>query len=475
VGKLDTGISERFQLSANNKKEIDSQFTYTDLFAGVGGFAAALNALGGRHVLSAEIDVEAARTYLANFNTEPQGDVRELASESGVKKVSTDVVAAGFPCQPFSKSGAQKGTLDKVRGTLFENIIHFVSKNKPTVIILENVRNLIGPKHFSDYQEIIAQLRGLGYKVSDYPSVISPHLISREFGGRPQSRPRVYITATYNPSANNLNSWERPEPPVSPASLAKLFESVSWNVGADLPLDKKNKKANTLISPEEIAWIEVWQSFVERNLKFNDGFKLPGFPLWSDVWFNRNSAEFSGDLPDWKAEIIRKNEDFYAKNRKWINQWVKENSSFANFPSSRRKLEWQAGSSSSIWENAIQLRPSGIRVKKLNYLPALVAMNQSSIIGPLKRRVTVRESARLQGFPDGYVLTEVSDKAGYKQMGNAIHVGSAYFILREHVKRDREILKNTTAGQRILSSVSLAPNNPDEVFKTWGDKVIPSE
>jgi DNA (cytosine-5)-methyltransferase 1 len=102
-------------------------------------------------------------------------------------------------------------------------------------------------------------------------------------------------------------------------------------------------------------------------------------------------------------------------------------------------------------------------------------MNQSSIIGPLKRRVTVRESARLQGFPDGYVLTEVSDKAGYKQMGNAIHVGSAYFILREHVERDREILKKTAAGQRILSSVALAPNNPDEVFKTWGNKVIPYE
>ena len=461
-------------MSAKNNRGIYSPFTYTDLFAGVGGFAAALNALGGVHVLSAEIDNEASRTYLANFNKDPQADVRDIANEYSVMKVSTDLVAAGFPCQPFSKSGAQKGTLDKVRGTLFENIIHFVSKNKPTVIILENVRNLIGPKHINDYREIITQLRGLGYKVSDYPSVISPHLMSREYGGRPQSRPRVYITATYNPSANSLMSWEEPDPAVSNASLGKRFKSVKWNLAADLPLDKKSVTGTTSISPEEISWIEVWQSFVDSHRKFNDGLKLPGFPLWSEVWFNRSSPEFSGDLPAWKAAIVRKNEDFYAKNRKWINQWLRENPAFAYFPLSRRKLEWQAGSSRSIWDNTIQLRPSGIRVKNLNYLPALVAMNQSSIIGPLKRRVTVRESARLQGFPDGYVITEVSDKAGYKQMGNAIHVGSAYFILREHVNRDREILKNTAAGRRILSSVTLAPSNPDEVFKTWGNKVTPN-
>lgn len=450
------------------------KFTYTDLFAGVGGFAAALNALGGRHAISAEIDSEAAITYLGNFKIDPSNNVRELANEGYVLKVSTDVVAAGFPCQPFSKSGAQRGTLDKVRGTLFENIIHFVSHNKPTLIILENVRNLIGPRHINDYNEIVAQLRGLGYKVSSSPSIISPHLIPRSLGGRPQSRPRVYITATYSPGSNNLSEWEDPDPVVTPRNLLSSLGPVSWDSLKDLPFDKADQSPRLKISKEERRWIEAWESFLEFHLEFNDGKKLPGFPLWTDVWFHSSSPEFLGVLQPWKSKIVEKNKDFYKKNSKWIKTWLKANPDFDSFPKSRRKFEWQAGGSKSIWKNTIQLRPSGIRVKKLDYLPALVAMNQSSIIGPLKRRVSVRESARLQGFPDGYETNLVSEKAGYKQMGNAIHVGSAYLVLRMHVLRDRQILKTTAAGRRILDAVLAAPSNPDEVFDAWGSKVIPN-
>ena len=449
-------------------------FSYTDLFAGVGGFAAALNALGGKHVLSAEIDEAASKTYLENFGVNPQADVRDLAGDKGIITISTDVVAGGFPCQPFSKSGAQRGTMDKVRGTLFENILLFVQQNKPQIIILENVRNLVGPKHINDFNEIVDQLRNIGYRISDNPSVISPHLLPKHFGGRPQSRPRVYITATFNPSENSLEKWESPEPAVTPHGLAARFGKVTWKLAEDLPLLKPAQAKNHQISTEELNWLQVWEKFLDASIRNGVDDKLPGFPLWTDVWFRPRSSEFSGDVPNWKAEIIRKNRRFYRDNKIWIDDWKSDNPEIVEFPKSRRKFEWQAGETDSIWKCAIQLRPSGVRVKELSYLPALVAVNQSSIIGPQKRRITVRESARLQGFPEAFSLgsSGVPAKQAYKQMGNAVHIGSAYFVLREHVIRDSDILCLTESGKKIMESVLGAPNNPDEVFETWGGAVI---
>ncbi|NBR15593.1 MAG: hypothetical protein EBU01_13610, partial [Crocinitomicaceae bacterium] len=68
----------------------------------------------------------------------------------------------------------------------------------------------------------------------------------------------------------------------------------------------------------------------------------------------------------------------------------------------RRKFEWQAQDADSIWNCTVHFRPSGIRVKRLTYLPALVAMNQTSIIGPDRRRISPTEAARLQGLPEGF-------------------------------------------------------------------------
>jgi DNA (cytosine-5)-methyltransferase 1 len=445
-------------------------FTYTDLFAGVGGFAAALNALGGKHVLSAEVNEYAAITYETNFKVDPRQDVRDLANEKIVKLVSTDVVAGGFPCQPFSKSGAQAGTMDKVRGTLFENIIHFVKANKPTIIVLENVRNLLGPKHIEDYKEIIYQLRAIGYRVSDQPSIISPHLLAKEFGGRPQSRSRVYITATLNPAQNSASKWESPLPAVTPQILFERFGELIWNLKRDLPLTESKSKVQNPISKDELEWLKVWESFLQAFRKSSDLNKLPGFPLWSDVWFVPESPEFENESRKWKIELIEKNKVFYLKNKEWIDKWLEKNPKFKTFPHSRRKFEWQAGDETSIWSCAIQLRPSGVRVKKLNYLPALVAVNQSSIIGAEKRKLSAREAARLQGFPEGFLLSKVPTKEAFKQMGNAVHIGSVFYVLRQHVIRDKDLLIKSAAGKRILESVLSAKDNPDEIFKSWGSK-----
>src|SRR5512141_1590113 len=92
-------------------------FTFVDLFAGIGGFHAALSAFGGECVYAVEKDPEAAKVYELNWGMSALGDIVE-DTEGEMKVPPHDVLAAGFPCQPFSKSGFQRG-MEETRGTLF--------------------------------------------------------------------------------------------------------------------------------------------------------------------------------------------------------------------------------------------------------------------------------------------------------------------------------------------------------------------
>lgn len=173
-------------------------FKYADLFAGVGGFAATLSAMGGEHAYAVEIDPAAAAVYTRNWGHNPLGDVTKDATETVMRVPEHDILVGGFPCQPFSKSGAQRG-MDETRGTLFFNIMQIVRLRRPTVVVLENVRNLVGPRHTHEWAVIIEQLRAAGYQVSDRPAIVSPHQIAPSHGGAPQVRERVFITATLVP------------------------------------------------------------------------------------------------------------------------------------------------------------------------------------------------------------------------------------------------------------------------------------
>ena len=102
-----------------------------------------------------------------------------------------------------------------------------------------------------------------------------------------------------------------------------------------------------------------------------------------------------------------------------------------DFTPTERKFEWQAGESiKSLWEGFIQYRPSGIRVKRPDSFPALVAIVQIPIIGKYKRRLTPREAARLQSFPDEF-MPNVNDHQAYKQFGNAVNVNCVKFLAEQ--------------------------------------------
>ena len=108
--------------------------------------------------------------------------------------------------------------------------------------------------------------------------------------------------------------------------------------------------------------------------------------------------------PDWKETFLRKNSEFYTKHQRTLDAWMKrvKIKDESVFPPSRRKFEWQAQDAKTLKETIMHFRPSGIRAKKPTYVPALVAITQTSIIGKQSRRLTIREAARLQGLPDWF-------------------------------------------------------------------------
>lgn len=424
------------------------QFRFIDLFAGIGGFHHALGSrdFGGECVMAVDIDDDCRRVYASTWPSMDPGrihsDIRHLTQRAdGTDRSSEElnelvpdheVLCAGFPCQPFSKSGAQLGVLDSTRGTLFFDIMKVVEAKKPQFLILENVRNLAGPRHTDTWQTIVTALRYNGYRVSDTPVVFSPHLLSPELGGTPQSRDRVFILAARTESldlTSNPLLERQPVPDWSPSR---------WDVEKYLLDDAEIDEVDRYrLRRDEIAWLDAWQAFIQ-GIPDDD---LPGFPIWVDAFDPKPSIPVG--TPDWKADFLRKNSDLFNKNRTFIRGWLRrswipgEGYRVADFPASRRKLEWQARSAQptadqrDIWKLAIHMRPSGIRVKPATYLPALVAITQTSIIGSRRRRITPIEAARLQGIPDWvFARAGVDDSVAYKQVGNGVNVGVVQHVAR---------------------------------------------
>lgn len=399
-------------------------FTFVDLFAGIGGFHAAFKELGGRCVMAVEKDVEAARVYQDNWGTECLGDVTEIDWEMARAKLeSVDVLAGGFPCQPFSKGGAQRG-VEETRGTLFFNVLEAIEALQPKVVFLENVRNLVGPKHKDTWATIIASLRELGYQVSSTPLVVSPTWLGPAHG-TPQNRERVFILAT--------RVEEGADQEIEP-TVELVRWPGTWDLAADLPLAGAVELPGELMPGEtvelselEATWVDAWDDFIQTARR--EGAELLGV-TWADAW---ELEEPEPGVPSWKARFQQLNRAWYLENESWAAAW-RARWSVSSFPASRRKLEWQAQDAASFEECLVQMRPSGLRVKKATHTGALVAIDQRPIVGALRRRLTARECARLQGFPESFTFRAVGPKAAYKQAGNAVCVPAIRWAFEEHVR-----------------------------------------
>lgn len=170
---------------------VDWDFTFIDLFAGIGGFRLAFQAAGGRCTFSSEWDRFAQKTYFRNFGEVPFGDIRALDKRAIPHH---DILCGGFPCQPFSLAGVSKkqslgrchGFADKTQGTLFFEIKEILRLKRPRAFMLENVKNLLSHDCGRTFEVIRHALeKQLGY-VINWKIVDGAHWV-------PQHRERIFI------------------------------------------------------------------------------------------------------------------------------------------------------------------------------------------------------------------------------------------------------------------------------------------
>lgn len=399
-------------------KQGEVKFKFIDLFAGIGGFHQAMRYLGGECVMAAEINQACVDTYNANFKTSEgkiRGDVQKINPKSIGK---FDVLCAGFPCQPFSKAGQQKGFDDEKRGNLFYTIMSILdAHNEAKFVVLENVRNLADKTE--NWEIIRTELLKRDFIITKKPLILSPS----DFG-IPQIRERVYILGIKKNSCN------------------RLIQKKGYIEFDDLKIDKYKKKCKLRdafsvletnvstqyrISSEQELMIQAWDEF-----RINTEIGTIGFPVWISCFGLgiTNTNEFRESLkydlmPDWKKQYVDKNRELYLAYKAFIDEWV-ERYDMLNRIKLYQKFEWNCGEDvQNIHDGIIQIRQSGIRVKRTTYFPSLVAIVNTPIIwdDQMKayRHITPREAANLQNFDRRYKFIG-TDKQIYQQLGNSVNV-----------------------------------------------------
>jgi len=213
----------------SRKEHVLSQFTFIDLFAGIGGFRIGLTSAGGVAVFTNEWDAHAATTYKAWFG-ESDISIDDIRTLDPKKHIPThDVLSAGFPCQPFSIAGVSKknslgrahGFSDLQQGNLFFAICDIIAIKKPKVVLLENVKNLIGHDKGKTWKVITEALDMLGYDVK--------HKVINAAGWVPQNRRRVFIVALKRSyfSQEVIDAFEFPNSDKPPIKLSAILEKTA--------------------------------------------------------------------------------------------------------------------------------------------------------------------------------------------------------------------------------------------------------
>ena len=317
-----------------------------DLFAGIGGIRQGFESIGCESVFSSEWDASAQKTYAENFNEVPYGDITKVDPE---EIPSFDVILAGFPCQPFSQAGKKLGLAD-TRGTLFFDIAKIVSRHRPRVVFLENVKRFKSHDEGRTFETIKTILEDLGYTI--YSKVLN----AKDFGV-PQNRERVYIIGFLGQT-----EFSFPEPSGIKTRLGDILEKE--------------------VDPKYTLSDKLWAGHQRRKKEHAEKGYGFGYSMFNhdSVYTSTISARYYKD----GSEILIEQE------------------------------------------------------------------------GKNPRKLTPREAARLQGFPDTFKLAS-SDTQAYKQFGNSVAVPVIKALAKE-IEKALKKLKQT-------SSITFKDVDIDEIKK----------
>lgn len=316
-----------YYITDKKKKQIPvlkSQFTFIDLFAGIGGMRLAYENVGGRCVYSNEWNKYSQQTYYANFGEQPEGDITKVDAKT---IPDHDILVAGFPCQPFSIAGVSKkislgrktGFEDKTQGTLFFDVCRILKEKRPKAFMLENVKNLKSHDKGRTFKTILESLDELKYKV--FFAVLD----GQNFV--PQHRERIIIVGFDMERYGDDIEFDFDITPVNPKPVMR---------------DILEKKVDDKYTLSDNLWTYL-QNYAAKHKAAGNGFGYGIAPL--DGVSRTISARYHKD----GSEI-------------------------------------------------------------------LIAQK-----GKNPRRLTPRECARLQGFPESFVIP-VSDTQAYRQFGNSVVV-----------------------------------------------------
>jgi DNA (cytosine-5)-methyltransferase 1 len=405
----DNDSSETNFIEVDNLIEQDNQniinlsnLKYIDLFCGIGGFHQALNQLGAQCVLACDIDKDCRVVYKDNYGIEPVANVKNIDEKT---MPDFDILCAGFPCQAFSNGGKKKCFKDD-RGLLFDEIIRIAKEKKPKFMFLENVKHILKVSKGEVISYIKNKIAHTGYTLQLFQ--ISPHNY-----GIPQQRERVYFVCIRNDIYNGTN-----------IKLPIFIGNYDFKKFLD---DKNTIDEKYFIKDDILNVLNQWDEMIQT---FEVGEKISPTILINEVYKQYTEAEFN-NFPNWKKDYITKNKPLIEKYSSQFETWYNKYSELLKKREIYGKLEWQTGpikENDSIFNHFIQIRQSGIRVKKSQYFPTLVAISQIPIYGKEKRYITPRECARLQSFPETFKLAK-DDKKSYKQLGNSVNVNNVFTVI----------------------------------------------
>jgi len=261
------------RLDSGRSSPSGSDFTFIDLFAGIGGIRLGFQAHGGRCVFTSEWNAWSKKTYIENF-----GDAHEIVGDIvpyDAKDIPDhDVLLAGFPCQPFSIAGVSKknalgrphGFECTTQGTLFFDVAWIIAGKRPKAFLLENVKNLVSHDKGSTFRVILKVLREeLGYEVH-YRVIDARHFL-------PQHRERVLIVGFREPTEF---TWDALQLPKSGPVLSSILHPED---GSELPQPPYTHGAKAAVHNKYTLTDKLWtylKAYAEKHRAAGNGF---GFGL----------------------------------------------------------------------------------------------------------------------------------------------------------------------------------------------------